>query len=144
GPVDMEPPVDLPWVFGRARQEWILEKFFGSLTPQQSLGFFYTKEGQPISDSINRLVVGVGRLTRIHRQLDLDTEGSKRSFPLWDRLVEHSIRPDGNDGFLLPYHDSLGARGALQEDRRRSELLTEIAVTPEPAHTRDFSYFSEL
>jgi hypothetical protein len=144
GPADPEPPIDTAWVFGRARQEWLLEKFFNSLTQEHSLGFFYTKEGQPISDSINRLVVGVGRLTRIDRQLELDTEGSKRSFPLWDRLVEHSIRPDGDDGFLLPYHDYLAATGDPREDERRAELLNEIAVTPEPAHTRDFSYFSEL
>ena len=143
-PGDVDPPVDLAWVFGRTRQEWILEKFFASLTPQESLGFFYTKEGQPISDSIRRLVVGVGRLTRIHGQVELAAEGSKRSFPMWDRIVEHSIRPAGDDGFLLPYHDYLAATGDPQEDARRAELLQEIAVVPEQAHTRDFSYFSEL
>lgn len=26
---------------------------------------------------------------------------------LWDRSVCHSIRPDGSDGVLLPYHDLL-------------------------------------
>lgn len=65
GPADVEPPFDTPWVFGRARQEWLLERFFSFLAPQRSLSFFYTKEGQPISDSINRLLVGVGRLTKV-------------------------------------------------------------------------------
>jgi len=144
GPADTEPPFDTPWVFGRARQEWLLERFFSSLAPQQSLSFFYTKEGQPISDSINRLLVGVGRLTNIRSQREYDTEGSKRSYPLWDRVVEHSIRPDGDDGFLLPYHDYLVSTGDPDEDERRARLLQEIAVTPESAHIRDFSYFSEL
>ena len=31
---------------------------------------------------------------------------------MWDRLVQHSIRPDGVDGFLLPYH------AYLEPDRR--------------------------
>jgi hypothetical protein len=146
GPADVEPPSDFktPWVFGRARQAWLLERFFSFLEPQQSLSFFYTKEGQPISDSISRLLVGVGRLTSIHGQREYDAEGSKRSYPLWDRVIEHSIRPEGEEGFLLPYHDYLVSTGDPHEDERRGELLKEIAVTPEPAHIRDFSYFSEL
>lgn len=144
GPADTEPPFDTAWVFGRARQEWLLDKFFSSLTPQESLGFFYTKEGQPISDSINRLVVGVGRINSVHGQLDHDTEGSKRSYPLWDRVIEHSIRPEGDEGFLLPYHDYLASTGDPEEDAHRAELLQELVVTPEPSHQREFSYFSEL
>ena len=37
------------------------------VTAERSLVFFYTKEGQPISDAISRLVVGVGRVTKVGR-----------------------------------------------------------------------------
>ncbi len=142
-PEDREPPFPTNWVFGRQRQEALLKTFFDALTPSESLVFFYTKEGQPISDSINRLVVGVGRLTKIGPMLEYDSEGSKATYPAWDRLVHHSIRADGADGFLLPYHAYLAPTGDPDEDARRVELLREIAVVPESGHVRVFSYFSE-
>jgi hypothetical protein len=142
-PEDREPPFNTPWVFGRQRQEALLKTFFDALTPSESLVFFYTKEGQPIGDSISRLVVGVGRLTKVGSMLEYDTEGSKAAYPMWDRLVHHSIRPDEADGFLLPYHAYLAPTGDPEEDERRAGLLREITVVPEPGHTRTFSYFSE-
>lgn len=142
-PEDREAPFRTNWVFGRRRQEALLETFFDGLTEGESLVFFYTKEGQPISDSINRLVVGVGRLTKVGPLLEHETEGSKASYPMWDRLVRHSIRADGSDGFLLPYHAYLAPTGDPEEDARRRDLLQEIAVVPEPGHTQVFSYFSQ-
>jgi ATP-dependent exoDNAse (exonuclease V) alpha subunit len=142
-PEDREPPFPTPWVFGRQRQDALLATFFDALTPSKSLVFFYTKEGQPISDAINRLVIGVGRLTKVGPLLEYDSVGSKPVYPMWDRLVRHSIRPDGTDGFLLPYHAYLAPTGDPGEDARRLDLLREIAVVPEPGHTRVFSYFSE-
>jgi hypothetical protein len=44
--------------------------FFGALSPGESPVFFYTKEGQPSSDAIIRLVVGVGRLMKVGSILD--------------------------------------------------------------------------
>src|SRR5262249_30868807 len=55
----------------------------------------------------------------------------------------HSIRPDGYDGFLLPYHDYLALTGDPDEDARRQTLLAEIAVSVESAHIRAFSYAAE-
>jgi hypothetical protein len=142
-PEDREPPFPTAWVFGRQRQEALLRNFFKALSAGKSLVFFYTKEGQPISDSINRLVVGVGRLTKVGPLSSYGSHGSKASYPLWDRLIQHSIRPDGVDGLLLPYHAYLAPTGDPEEDAARLEQLKEIAVIPDPAHTRTFSYFSE-
>ncbi|QND52121.1 AAA family ATPase [Phyllobacterium sp. 628] len=63
---------------------------------------------------------------------------------MWDRLLRHSIRPDGSDGFLLPYHEYLESTGDAEEDARRADLLNEIAVSADPAHTRMFSFAAEL
>src|SRR5215212_3707406 len=43
-PPDEQAPFNTPWVFGRARQEAIVERMFGQLVPDRSLVFFYTKE----------------------------------------------------------------------------------------------------
>ena len=110
-PDDQEAPFRTAWVFGRRRQEALLDGFFGALKENESLVFFYTKEGHPLGDAIRRLVIGVGRLTKIGRPLEYESVGSKAVHPLWDRVIRHSIRPDGTDGLVLPYHAYLAPTG---------------------------------
>ncbi len=130
-------------MFSRHRQEALCNTFFGRLTPGQSLVFFYTKSGHPLDETISRLVVGVGRVTSVSRLL-LYESAESHTYPLWDRLFTHSIRPDGDEGFLLPYHDYLVPTGDPVEDERRRRLVREIAVVPEPSHIMSFSYAGEL
>jgi hypothetical protein len=143
-PPDDESPFSSPWVFGRARQEAILKLFSSRLTPERSLVFFYCKEGQPLGDSIPRLVVGVGRVAHISAPNVYDVSRNKPSHLMWDLLIRHTVRPDGADGFLLPYHEYLEPTGDPTEDKRRRELLSEIAVPADPTHMRAFSYAAEL
>ena len=143
-PEDMEPPFDSPWVFGRARQLGLLDLFFGKLQTGSPLVFFYTKDGNPLGDEINRLVVGVGEITALSPEPTLYESDRPDPYPMWDRLFSHSIRPDGTAGFLLPYHDYLASTDDPDEDARRFDLLRELAVAPERADIRTFSYVSEL
>lgn len=136
-------PKQSPWVFARDRQEAILDLFFDQLTPRQSLVFFYTKEGQPIRENLSRLVVGVGSIEDIPGILRYDSTEGKR-YPLWDRIIPHSIRRDGHKGFVLPYQEYLKPTGDAAEDQRRRELLMQIVVEAPVEHRRTFSYGSEL
>lgn len=142
-PSDDEAPFPTPWVFGRARQEALGELFFGKLADERSLVFFYCKEGQPLGDAFPRLVVGLGRIAKVGPRLQYKSS-KKTTYPMWDRVVRHTIRPDGVDGFLLPYHDYLVPTGDPAEDARREALLHEIAVMPDPANILDYSYAAEL
>lgn len=143
-PPDETPPFGSSWVFGRARQEALLKLFAGRLTPERSLVFFYCKDGQPLGDTISRLIVGIGRITTVAPPKAYDVSQKKPSHLMWDLLVRHSIRPEGTDGFLFPYHDYLEPTGDPAEDVRREKLLTEIAVPADSAHIRAFSYAAEL
>jgi ATP-dependent exoDNAse (exonuclease V) alpha subunit len=143
-PPDEEPPFPSPWVFSRTRQEALVSLFYGRLVPERSLVFFYCKEGQPLGDTISRLIVGVGRITGIERLKYYETDDGSQGYPMWDRLFRHSIRPDESDGFLLPYHEYLEETGDPAEDARRRELLQEIAVAADAAHMKTFSYAGEL
>jgi hypothetical protein len=143
-PSDEDSPFASPWVFGRERQEAILKLFSSRLKPERSLVFFYCKEGQPLGDTISRLVVGVGRIATLAQPMAYDVTKKKPTHLMWDLLVRHTIRPDGEDGFLLPYHDYLEPTGDPAEDARRERLLREIAVSADPAHVRVFSYAAEL
>lgn len=143
-PTDDEPPFPSPWVFGRQRQEAIVDEVFGHLSEEKSLVLFYTKEGHPLGDGIRRLVVGIGRITKVGKREHYDTFDGKPGYPLWDRVIGHSIRPDGHDGFLFPYHEYLATTGDAAEDARRADLVREIVVTPPQDRYDDFSYGSEV
>jgi len=145
-PLDEKPPFSSPWVFGRERQKAILDLFSNRLTPERSLVFFYCKEGQPLGDTISRLVMGVGRITTVAppKEYEVDASEAKPTHLMWDLLIRHSIRPEGTDGFLLPYHEYLEPTGDPDEDARREQLLREIAVPADPVHFRVFSYAAEL
>jgi len=143
-PPDEDPPFPSPWVFSAERQRAISQLFFGRLNAGASLVFFYTKSGHPLEASYPRLIVGVGRVEAISPILDYEVAGSGAAYPLWDRRFRHSIRPDGYDGFLLPYHAYLKTTGDPTEDTRRRELLNEIVVLPEAVDTMSFSYAGEL
>jgi hypothetical protein len=143
-PPDEEPPFPSPWVFSRARQRALCELFFGRLTPKKSLVFFYTKSGHPLEETHPRLVVGVGLIEAKSPVLEYETTIPGNTYPLWDGKFKHSIRPDGKEGFLLPYHDYLQTTGDVAEDALRLTLLNEIAVVPEAADAMSFSYAGEL
>lgn len=148
-PPDEDPPFKSPWVFGRARQEKLLDLFFdqrlgsGKSGTSKPLAIFYCKEGHPLGETINRLIVGVGSITKIEKTNRYDSR-KKDSFPMWDRVVRHSIRPQGEDGFLLPYHDYIQPIDDPEESARRLVLLREIAVVPAEENRRYFSYAAEL
>lgn len=144
-PPDEKAPFPTPWVFGRARQEALIKLFFERLEEGRSLVFFYTKEGHPLGDDTTRLIIGLGTILKIGTTVYYDTTDAKKlPYPAWDRLVYHSIRPERNEGFLLPYHAYLEPTGDPQEDARRVELVRDIMVTPASGHFRAFSYMSEL
>ena len=140
---DQDPPFQSPWVFAAGRQRQLLDACFGQLIPDRSLALLYTKSGHPVGDGIDRLVVGLATVTAVSPVLEYDSS-AEATYPLWDRIISHSIRPDGADGLLLPYHAYLQSTGDPAEDDRRRGLLPQIAVTPDRIHQADFSYGSEV
>jgi hypothetical protein len=62
---DEKSPFHSAWVFGRERQSELIDLFFDRLTPKRSLVFFYCKEGQPVDETISRLIVGVGQIQNV-------------------------------------------------------------------------------
>lgn len=133
------------WVFQPHVQRAILNGFFDPIVNGRSLAIFYTKSRQPIFDDVNRLIVGIGLVTAVgtERTYRNTTKPSAPAHPIWERDVTHSLRPGGVGGLLVPYHAYLAPTGDAAEDRRRRELAKELRVTPEDAHTVQFSYRSE-
>ena len=86
----------------------MLDTFFGAITPEESLVFFYAKR-TPLTDDGRRVIVGMGRVLKLDPPVEYIYEKGAPSDAmrcvLWERNLHHSIRPEIKDGFLLPYHD---------------------------------------
>ncbi len=142
------------WVYGRERQNALLKQFFQDIQEKKSLVVFYTKSGNPVDEETKRLVVGIGVITKLSKILEYESEANY-TYPLWDRLITHSIRPDLDlsEGVLVPYHEylSLDEKFKLKSKdgfKTKEDLLNEIKLTlSETATSEDlineFSYGSE-
>jgi hypothetical protein len=98
---------DSGWVQNGRNQRSMLDGFFRSVCDEKSLCFFYAKQ-TPFSDDSRRVLVGVGRVKKFSKPIQYKREGETSSPDIpyvWDVVVEHSIRPDGKDGFLMPYQE---------------------------------------
>lgn len=97
------------WVNDFVNQQIMLDTFFSALAPEKSLVFLYAKR-TPLSEDPRRVLVGVGRITSVgsaqEHAYNNDAGGKLRGL-MWERAVSHSIRPNGFDGFVLPYQDVL-------------------------------------
>ena len=136
------------WVFGKQRQYDILNTFFGQIKKKKSLVFFYTKSGNPVDEEARRLLVGIGTITGLSDILVYNADQEPR-YPLWDRIISHSIRPDKETGFLIPYHEYLEPSSNEKDDELRRKQLEEIKVILYEAGSDEtvfdqFSYGSEL
>jgi hypothetical protein len=125
------------WVQNYDNQRALLDAFFSAVEPEKSLCFFYAKQ-TPLSDSEDRVLVGVGRVLELGPLVDYVAQPGELNSYVWDRAVVHSIRPQGAEGFLLPYAEIL-ARAAEDESLDPSEF---VAVAPDDRRA-EFSYAGE-
>ena len=100
------------WIQHRENQKALLDCFCDHLKPEQSLCFFYAKKVPFVEDAgASRILIGVGRVLNVSPCVEYEyatknLKGKLRSM-LWERMVQHSIRPNFNDGFILPYHAAM-------------------------------------
>ena len=93
------------WVQNGRNQRAMLDGFFATVKRELSLCFFYAKQ-TPYSDDPRRVIVGVGRVVNVGKPIQYERHGQLTdpdTSYVWDVLLEHSIRPEGGEGFLMPY-----------------------------------------
>ena len=137
---EREPNLDFSpnWILERSNQLIMLDTFFGAIRPGESLCFFYAKD-TPLSSSAGRVILGVGFAQAVdeHVEYQYSTEKPPHRSVLWERNVEHSIRPGFKDGFLFPYRELFDL--ALEKRLDPEQFL---ASAPDDAFW-SFSYGSE-
>lgn len=131
------------WIQDWQNQQALLDCFADHLVPRQSLCFFYAKQVPFVEDAGGRrILIGVGRMMHIapcveYRYTTKNLKDKLRSL-LWERVIQHSIRPDFKDGFLLPYHAAI-EKGAADAD---FDPATIAAFSPED-RLLEFSHSSQ-
>ena len=139
---EREPKMDFKtaWVQERANQLVMLDTFFGAVKAEESLCFFYAKD-TPLSSSSARVIVGVGLVRSVGDHVEYKYSTPIEQAPLrgvlWERNVEHSIRPGFQDGFLFPYQELFDL--AMEKEIDPEQFL---AFAPNEAF-ESFSYASE-
>src|SRR5215831_10538689 len=137
---DREPHLgyESDWIHEVENQRTLLESFAAHLRKQDSLCFIYAKH-VPFVEGTGRILIGAGRIKEIGGLIEYKRQGEGMQGMVWERPVQHSIRPKGKDGFLVPYYDVL--RRAEQDPSLAVERYA--AKAPEE-HWEEFSYASEL
>ncbi len=140
--LDWEPEMKFKssWTQAYENQKALLDCFFEHVEVEKSLCFFYAKR-VPFNEQSGRVIVGVGRVKNIGDSVEYDYKSKKPLRGLiWERNIKHSIRPDFEDGFLLPYHQAIEYMDENPESDFNPENITVFA--PE-GRQLEFSYATE-
>ena len=137
---DREPDLgyESTWIHEVVNQRSSLDGFAAHLRKDESLCFFYAKY-VPFVEGTGRILIGAGRVKELLSLKEYDRRGDGPRGMVWERPVQHSIRPNGKDGFLLPYYDLLKRK----EEEPSLDIERFIARAPDD-HWDEFSFGSEL
>lgn len=134
------------WVQTRHNQLEMLDTFFGAIQPEESLCFFYAKR-TPLIDDTQRVIVGVGLVKDVGKAVEYQyneesefRHSNNEPFRcmLWERSIQHSIREDFKNGFLLPYHEII----AYLDEHPEEDPKQFVAFAPSE-YFDSFSFASE-
>ncbi|HEX4077293.1 MAG TPA: AAA family ATPase [Rhizomicrobium sp.] len=135
------------WVQDHENQRALLDAFSERAIEDESLTFFYAKR-TPLADDDRRVIVAVGLLKHkgqvAQYKYAKDAPKSHLRAMMWERPIQHSIRPDAANpghfvgGIVLPYH------AILERAAEDNTLDTNEFLAYAPDELRDqFSYASE-
>ena len=136
-----ELPFKTNWIQDKENHLCTLQTFWNYVREEESLVFFYAKQVPFVEDTTRRVLIGAGRVKKLGDLTEYeyrgDPEGKIRSM-MWERMVTHSIREEGLDGFLLPYGQLIAAAAAKPD----LDLSTFAAFAPDERF-EEFSYATE-
>ena len=125
------------WVQEITNQKALLNCFFEHLQEKTSLVFFYAKQ-VPFVESSGRVLAGVGKINKIIASEAYEGSNNRFGAAYWEHMILHSIRKDGKNGFLLPYHSAIE-----YQQETPSFDVAELAVIVPNDKRFEFSYGTE-
>lgn len=144
GLVDYEPELeseanvlighDTSWVQDGRNQRALLGTFFDRIVG--GLCFFYARR-VPHSDEDRKILIGVGRTLAVSEPEEFGGTNPLDTVA-WECMVQHSIRAESGEGFLLPYHAALD----LAEQDPSFDPASVLAYVPDEGWD-EFAYGTE-
>lgn len=138
--VSREPQLDFEnaWVQDAVNHQAIFKRFYENIIPNKSLVFAYAKQ-VPFVDDPRRIVIAVGFVEEVipsveHNHTDA---GTLRSYT-WETMIGHSIRENGENGFLMPYYKLMD----YAKDHPDFDIRLATVYASEDYHY-EFSYATE-
>lgn len=125
------------WVQEIKNQKALLNCFFEHLQEETSLIFFYAKQ-VPFVEESGRVLVGVGKIKKIIPSEAYEGSNNRFGAAYWEHMVLHSVRPNGKEGFLLPYHEAI-----KYQVKNPGFDIAELAVVVPNDKRFEFSYGTE-
>ncbi|MBN1315756.1 MAG: AAA family ATPase [Anaerolineales bacterium] len=129
---------DTHWIQTKHNQNILLDTFFSAIRPDHSLCFFYAKR-MPLVEDSKRVIIGVGLVKHVGLSVEYEYSGpGPLQGVLWERNLQHSVRPGFQEGFILPYHQ-------LQEylDNHQEEDPSDYVAFVPDEQFWSFSFASE-
>jgi hypothetical protein len=126
------------WVSHGESQKGIFDYFFSGIRPHQSLIFPYYKQVPFIEDN-RRVIAGIGNIISPVEIREYDSDGSsdEKNY-IWETNAAHSIRDDGKNGFLMPYHEI-----SKYEKEHENFDVASVTVFEPTGFREEFSYAAE-
>ena len=95
------------WIQERNNHMAIFDYFYGDVVPDESLVVAYAKQ-VPFVEDHRRVIIGMGYVKRIVPAIEHKCTDEKplRSMT-WETQICHSIRPNHEDGFIIPYQQMM-------------------------------------
>lgn len=125
------------WVQEITNQKALLNCFFEHLQEETSLVFFYAKQ-VPFVEASGRVLAGVGKINKIIASEAYEGSNNRFGAAYWEHMILHSIRKDGKNGFLLPYHSAI----EYQQETPSFDVADLAVIVPNDKRF-EFSYGTE-
>lgn len=125
------------WVMDGKNQQSIIRAFFEPVLPQSSIVFIYLKHSPFQDERTDRLLVGAAVIESIAPP-GFWTQSGDQPFDssMWETKIVHSLRPDQEDGVLLPYQQLIEKMDA------GTDISKALAWAPDGTNN-EFSYVTE-
>ena len=129
---------DTNWIQEASNHRAIFDYFYGDIIPDKSICVAYAKQVPFVEDS-RRVIIGMGFVTGIvpaveHKHTD---EKPLRSMT-WETQIRHSIRPEHENGFVIPYQEMM----EYANEHPDFDISTITVFAPADAFS-EFSFASE-
>ena len=95
------------WVQDAENHKAVFDYFYHDVKENESLCIAYAKQVPFVEDS-RRVIVGIGHVKKVIPAVEHNhtNAGALRSL-IWETMICHSIRPNHEDGFVIPYQQMM-------------------------------------